>query len=264
METPSRDPNHPRPTHKRNSPSSPSYPSSRSALGKLHAHSRSSRSLDLQHTSAESSADVASSSSTPSSANSRPNKTSRIMSSVKRSLSVSHSAQKKQLPFEMAGMYSTSAERAVQNSTRFRRQDPSSPPPSVEQIAMGLHISRTPYLRSSSTHVAVPLPPPPSRSALKKPEKSSSSPPSLDPPSASSTATSSFPSTPQSNRSLLSFKTRMSRLLPGSQSSSSAPCSMVPSPVSSPRGSTSEFASPKKAVRFSSSALDLNNHKEEE
>lgn len=164
----------------------------------------------------------------------------------------------------MAGMYSTSAERAVQNSTRFRRQDPSSPPPSVEQIAMGLHISRTPYLRSSSTHVAVPLPPPPSRSALKKPEKSSSSPPSLDPPSASSTATSSFPSTPQSNRSLLSFKTRMSRLLPGSQSSSSAPCSMVPSPVSSPRGSTSEFASPKKAVRFSSSALDLNNHKEEE
>lgn len=168
-------------------------------------------------------------------------------------------------------MYSTCAERAVQHSTRSRRQDSSSPPPSIEQIAMGLHLSRTPHLRSSSVPnhpysqrpVAAPLPPPPSRSALKKPGKTSSSAPSLDPPSASSTATSSFPPTPQSNCSLLSVKSRMSRFLSGLQTSS-APCSVVPSPAASPRGSTSDFVPPKKAVRFSSSVLSLNHRREED
>ncbi|KAF9071527.1 hypothetical protein BDP27DRAFT_509630 [Rhodocollybia butyracea] len=228
METSQRDPLHTRPTHKRNSHSSGS--SSRLALSKPHSNTTTSTKTS-----------------------------SRLMSSVRRSLFASSPGHKKQLATtQTAGMYSTTAERAVQHPPRFKRPDPSSSPPSIEQIAMGLHISRTPHLRSSSapnypftqrTHPPTPLPPPPSRSALKKP---SSSAPSIDPPSNSSTTvtSSNFPYTPRSNRSLFSFKSRVSRLLPGSQYSSP-----------SPQTSTSDFVPPKKAVRFSTSTLNLDEEK---
>ncbi|KAF8916275.1 hypothetical protein CPB85DRAFT_1290626 [Mucidula mucida] len=179
----------------------------------------------------------------------------------------------------MAGMYSTPEERST--PSRFRQHDPSSSPPTIEQIAMGLHLSRTPHLRpvngpyhspygrtsaQGSQHqfealhrisTSPPLPPPPARSALKKPSTVTSTASSPTPglsTASSTTITSNTPSTPQSNRSLTSLKMRMARFLPGPRSFS-APSSAVVSADSSPRGSTSDFIPPKKAVRFSGPEL---------
>ncbi|KAF5387288.1 hypothetical protein D9757_005804 [Collybiopsis confluens] len=236
------------------SPSAPS--SSRLVLSKHHSHAHSRSSSSPSVISDQNSTSMAAK--TPANVTSRPNKTSRIMSSVRKSLFVSHSAPPKKLPFDSntTGMYSTHAERSNQ-SARFKRRDPSSTPPSIEQIAMGLHISRTPHLRPTpvSNHPysqRPPLPPPPSRSAMKKPGFST---PSFDPPSASSTTitSSTFPSTPRSNRSLFSLKTRMSRLKPGS---TLQPSTMPSSTLS--KDSASDLVTPKKAVRFSQSTLALN------
>ncbi|KIK61708.1 hypothetical protein GYMLUDRAFT_42738 [Collybiopsis luxurians FD-317 M1] len=256
-----------RPAHKRNlSSGSPS--TSRLPLSKFHSHGHS-RSMNLQSAPADNVRQASSSlaAQSPANANSRPKKASRIMSSVRKSLFVSYSPpQKKTLSFA-TGMYSTPAERTIQHSARLKKPDPSSSPPSVEQIAMGLHISRTPHLRAPSVpqhpySQRIPLPPPPSRSALKKPGQASSSAPSLDPPSASSTTvtSSNFPSTPRSNRSLFSLKTRMSRFIPGSglQTSSALSSSSPSPPFSSSRDSSSDIVPPKKAVRFSKSTLGLN------
>ncbi|KAJ4469581.1 hypothetical protein J3R30DRAFT_3551232 [Lentinula aciculospora] len=247
---------------------SPPPPSSRITLPRLHSHSRS---LDAQHDAVSRSSQVNALLPAPEPETNRSNKTSRIMSSVKRSISGSYPpTPKKQLPVEttnVMGMYSTPAERTVQHSARIKRQDPYSSPPSIEQIAMGLHISRTPHFRPPSVpnhpfsqrHVTIP-PPPPSRSAMKKPGKASSSSPSLEPHSISSTTvtSSNLPSTPRSNRSLLSLKLRMSRLLPSPQSS--VPSTTLPSPTAS---SVTNFVPPKKAVRFSTSTLDLSNREDE-
>ncbi|KAJ3878341.1 hypothetical protein F5051DRAFT_406117 [Lentinula edodes] len=272
METSSRDTfTTPRSSQKRHS-SSPSPPSARTTLSRLHSHSRS---LDLQHDTALRSSKAYASFSTPEPVINRSNKTSRIMSSMRKSLFSSYPAtqnSKKQLPVDSANamsIYSTPAERTVQHSTKLKRQDPYAPPPSIEQIAMGLHISRTPHLRPppvsnnpfSERHAPIPLPPPPSRSAMKKPGKPNSSPPSLDPHSVSSTtiASSNLPSTPRSNRSLLSLKLRMSRLLPSNQSIS-VPPSTLPSPTTSSQDTATNFVPPRKAVRFSTSTLDLSGH----
>ncbi|KAF8966340.1 hypothetical protein BDZ97DRAFT_705037 [Flammula alnicola] len=165
---------------------------------------------------------------------------------------------------------------------QFRDPDPVSSRPTIEQIAMGLHISRTPHLRplgsspyafsqrNSAPHSASPyehhhhrttpitLPPPPSRSSLKKPSAtitSSSSSPAVSPlpfssaSGSSTTVTSVTPSPAQSSRSFAAIKFRMSRFLPHNRATS-APSSMMSSPVSSPRTSTSDFPQQKKAVRF--------------
>ncbi len=155
----------------------------------------------------------------------------------------------------------------------FRQRDLSSSPPTIEQIAMGLHLSRTPHLRpaggqyhspygrtsaqgsqqhhhaqnetSRRTAPSVVLPPPPARSSLKKPGSTvSSANPGLSTAS-STTVTSNCPSTPQSNRSLTSLKLRMSRFLPGARCVS-APSSVMGSPASSPRTSTSDILPPEK------------------
>ncbi|KAK0446833.1 hypothetical protein EV421DRAFT_227767 [Armillaria borealis] len=181
-----------------------------------------------------------------------------------------------------SGMYSTPEERNMPSS--FRQRDLSSSPPTIEQIAMGLHLSRTPHLRpagaqyhspygrtsaqgsqqhhhaqnetSRRTAPSVVLPPPPARSSLKKPGSTvSSANPGLSTAS-STTVTSNCPSTPQSNRSLTSLKMRMSRFLPGARCVS-APSSVMGSPASSPRTSTSDILPRKKAVRFSTPALGI-------
>ncbi|PBK72454.1 hypothetical protein ARMSODRAFT_954160 [Armillaria solidipes] len=212
------------------------------------------------------------------------NTASRFMTSVKRSLAVSHGVtmKKRQPNVSKSGMYSTPEERSMPSS--FRQRDLSSSPPTIEQIAMGLHLSRTPHLRpagaqyhspygrtsaqgsqqhhhaqnetSRRTAPSVVLPPPPARSSLKKPGSTvSSANPGLSTAS-STTVTSNCPSTPQSNRSLTSLKMRMSRFLPGARCVS-APSSVMGSPASSPRTSTSDILPRKKAVRFSTPALGI-------
>ncbi|KAJ7760429.1 hypothetical protein B0H16DRAFT_1532281 [Mycena metata] len=195
----------------------------------------------------------------------KPPFNSRIITSVRRNFSTT----RRRDPTPAAGpMYSTQAERNPYTPARFR-YDPPTARPTVEQIAMGLHLSRTPHLRGAPkypapashpqpSHKPIPLPPPPARSSLKKP--------GIPPPpafvhggSTSSTTdvTSTTPSTPHSSdRSSASLRTRMARFLPVRglhPASASTPSS---SAVSSPRTSTSELAAHpprgKKAVRFSS------------
>ncbi|TFK39857.1 hypothetical protein BDQ12DRAFT_681359 [Crucibulum laeve] len=215
----------------------------------------------------------------------RPTRTvsaSRIMTSVRRSLTPSSSSKKRQqdISIQKSGMHSTPEERYPYHNARFR--DPlssSSTRPTIEQIAMGLHVSRTPHLRplgsghqaysqrNSPAHSSpslygphhraastpITLPPPPARSSLKKPSTgSSSSSPALSPhfsaASASSTTVTSLTLSSGSLHPLTNLKSRMARLLPGSKAGS-APGSMLGTPVSSPRGS-SDIPAPKKAVRF--------------
>ncbi|KAL0068384.1 hypothetical protein AAF712_004462 [Marasmius tenuissimus] len=165
--------------------------------------------------------------------NGRPTRKS-VMTSVRRSLSVprkSRSTSKKSLAEQ-------TAEDQTYTSSRFRRHDPSLSPPTVEQIAMGLHLSRTPHLRGHAPNqfhnhpggfprsISLPLPPPPARSAMKKthaPSGAAGMNPGLAAPSASSTTITSL-STPHSSNtansvSLTSLKSRMTRLLISSKGS---------------------------------------------
>lgn len=246
-----------RPTHKRHTPS---------------ISSRATSAVEMLYSARFMSSDaVTPSSATPTQRS--PNTASRIMTTVRRSLSVSH-AQAKRRQQDMsvsairscreivtdritqsAGMYSTPEELSPPMSSRYQT---SSPPPTIEQIAMGLHISRTPHLRpvtsrvspsgsdhhvhANGSHRSMPvvLPPPPARSSLKKSSTDSSSAMPCLSTASSTTVASTTPSTPHSTGSLASLKTRMSRLLPGSRSS--AP---------SPPESITEVSPPKKAVRFS-------------
>jgi hypothetical protein len=179
-------------------------------------------------------------------------------------------------------MYSTPEERTLRNPfppSYFRNPD-SSTIPTIEQIAMGLHVSRTPHLRpisrqnyrrnsaprSPSPHhpyevsryVASPrvLPPAPSRSSLKKTSPVASTStitpttmPGLSTASLSSTTVTSLTSsTPGSHRSVVSLKSRMSRFLSGSRS---LPLPVPQSPTLSPTESAVTLPPRKKAVRFS-------------
>ncbi|KAG5654194.1 hypothetical protein H0H81_006227 [Sphagnurus paluster] len=160
------------------------------------------------------------------------------------------------------GMISTPAERTLPTSARKRDYDPSLSRPTIDQIAMGLHTSRTPHLRplsstpspySPSRRSASPLvlPPPPARSSLKQPTTSPGTFSGNNPASASSTTvTSNNPPTPKSPmKSMSTLRVRMARFLPRTRNAS-APPSRLSSTTSSPRGSM-DFPTPKKAVRFS-------------
>ncbi|KAG6908790.1 hypothetical protein DXG01_003319 [Tephrocybe rancida] len=186
---------------------------------------------------------------------------SRIMTSVRKSIG---SFPKKRGPESLKptdyGMISTPAERTLPTSTRYRDYTPSRP--TIEQIAMGLHTSRTPHLRhlssspppnSHSRRSASPLvlPPPPARSSLKKPASTPATLADNGPASASSSTLAST-HTPMSKpliTPMSSIKVRMARFLPRSRISS-APPSVLSSSTSSPRTSL-EIQNPKKAVRFS-------------
>jgi len=177
--------------------------------------------------------------------------------------------KKRQIDISKSGMYSTPEERTPHTS-HFRSPDSSSMPPTIEQIAMGLHVSRTPHLRpisrpnyrrnsvpgspsayhlyETSRRVASPRPP-----SLKKTSPLGSTStitptmPGLSSTSISSTTvTSVTPSTPLPYRSIVSLKSRMSRFLPGSRSL----------PLSVPADSTVALPPRKKAVRFSTSGLN--------
>ncbi|EFI27351.1 hypothetical protein CC1G_14824 [Coprinopsis cinerea okayama7 len=215
-----------------------------------------------------------------------PRTASSIMISVKRTFTPSkrrsgeHSSH-----MSRSGMYSTPEERmspCQPQVTQFHAHShiiAGPAPPTIEQIAMGLHISRTPHLRpltstrspySQRNHSAPArtrhghspvLPPPPTRSSMKKPTatvSSSSSQAKLRtpvPPASSPTPTTSSSAAPSSSRSThsgFSFsKFRMGRFLSGSRSSSAPSSSLISTPVSSPRQSTSDLeALQRKAVRF--------------
>ncbi|KAF7356748.1 hypothetical protein MVEN_01009800 [Mycena venus] len=190
---------------------------------------------------------------------------SRIISSVRRNFSI----PRRRDPLPAGPMYSTPAERNPYTPPRFRYETATARP-TVEQIAMGLHLSRTPHLRGAPKYPApashpqpaqkpVPLPPPPARSSLKKPVHYETV-TALPNGSTSSTTdvTSTAPSTPHSSdRSSASLRTRMSRFLPLPHRANPTHSSFTPdsstSALSSPRTSTSELHQPrKKAVRFSS------------
>ncbi|KAH7890781.1 hypothetical protein F5I97DRAFT_81123 [Phlebopus sp. FC_14] len=237
------------------------------------------------------------------------NTASRLFTSMRKTFS-HHSfntPRKKQCEDPRGGMYSTPEERYSHHPSRSPRtrypENPSSRP-TVEQIAMGLHISRTPHLRpissplqrysapstpsrrtmkpvpntSSRSHSHVPhgsssssaqhhtrhnLPPGPSRSSMKKTSPSSST---LGPPQqpfvlfgaspSTSTVNSGGPATPDSPRSILSLKLRMSKLIPGYRPSSSTSSTRAISFTSSASDDTRPVT-PRKAVRFSTSVLAL-------
>ncbi|KAI0769218.1 hypothetical protein BC629DRAFT_1534599 [Irpex lacteus] len=196
------------------------------------------------------------------------------------------------------GMYSTPEESLSPASSRddlFSRPQTS---PTVQQIAMGLHLSRTPHLGSSKAYnprtripdspsaassrptprrrdsappTIIQLPPPPARSALKKPNNTaleSTSLPSLAAPltpsdsrtSLSTMTSTNGPSTPRSNRSNslrpTTFASRlqssMSRLLQPMRKNSTS--SIVTTSTATSGDSSSAELTPRKIVRFSSSA----------
>ena len=241
--------------------------------------------------------DHASSSSSPAH---RQKPSSRLMLSVKRSLS--QSVPRKRTPEysvsspfhfhdtvslsldlkQKSGMHSTFEEtNATPPPQQFREADPASSRPTIQQIAMGLHTSRTPHLRplASSSYTfsqrhsaphssnlyehhhhkttSLILPPPPTQSSMKKlfpSATSSSGSPAISPPFSTASATSTTlassltPSSSQSSRSFAGLKSRMARFLPSTRSTS-LPSSLISSPLSSPRSSF-KSSQTKKAVRF--------------
>ncbi|KIO10840.1 hypothetical protein M404DRAFT_128881 [Pisolithus tinctorius Marx 270] len=181
-------------------------------------------------------------------------------------------------------MYSTPEERHPYTPSRVIRPryiDASSERPSIEQIAMGLHISRTPHLRSGNpvqrhSPLSSPslrrlqrqrhsLPPPPRRSSMKKTTASSST---LDPPQktptllsaspSASTVTSGGPLTPGS-WSVRSLRMRMSKYIPGYHRTSVTVASIDRASTFTSSGSdATRPTTPRKSVRFSTSVLALN------
>jgi hypothetical protein len=180
-------------------------------------------------------------------------------------------------------MYSTPEERDPTPSSRHRYADSfaarTSHPPTHQQIAMGLHLSRTPHLRpvgnlqhrhsappsqtrsnpharkpsmNRDDHANPPVPqilPPPSRSSLKHSSPSRSTPTTTPPTSlglsAASQSTSTVTSINSSTRSpqpVMSLKLRLPKFTRS-----------VTSPVGDHRG----IETPRKAVRFSTSSLGL-------
>ncbi|KAG6336461.1 hypothetical protein ID866_2632 [Astraeus odoratus] len=219
------------------------------------------------------------------------------------------SQRRKQGEKHHGGMYSTPEERhpyASSRATRSRYSDASFERPTIEQIAMGLHISRTPHLRSgnpvqrhspmstpslrriinvpnnesrvsSHSHPHVfhdslhsiqqrprhSLPPPPPRSSLKKassPDSALNSPQQpltlLNGPPSTSTITSAGPVTPDS-WSARSLKLRMSKFIPGYRPSSTALSTDRASTFTSSGSDATRPTTPRKAVRFSTSVLAL-------
>jgi len=189
------------------------------------------------------------------------------VSSVRRSFSTS---QKKR---NHASVTTAHERDAPIKPSLYREDNASQAPPSIQEIAMGLHVSRTPHLRplGTSQHSSYPqkhpgrypsqsaLHPPslptsgsshhataPRRSSLKKPSAAASS-SSMSHAMGSdlsvslSTVTSNTLSTPRSNRSFSSLKLRV----PWLSSGPSAP----PEGADSLRGK-SKHVPRKKAVRF--------------
>ncbi|OCH85933.1 hypothetical protein OBBRIDRAFT_784076 [Obba rivulosa] len=171
----------------------------------------------------------------------------KIVNTVRRSFSVTRRRDSGSMS---TGMYSTPEESTPPAPSRFNVRDAYETRPTVQQIAMGLHVSRTPHLRSprlspqpytrshygsdspphnpsllsgrsSSAHrrrMSVPtvsLPPPPVRSSLKKPMT-----PSV---ARSNSAPTSAPLTPSGSDASLSTLTSTTPSTPRSTRSVSVP-----------------------------------------
>ncbi|KIJ20919.1 hypothetical protein PAXINDRAFT_95901 [Paxillus involutus ATCC 200175] len=79
---------------------------------------------------------------------------SRLLFSMRKSFSYSSTPRRKISETPRTGMYSTPEERHPRNPSRAPRSrypDTSSHRPTIEQIAMGLHVSRTPHFRPIGT-----------------------------------------------------------------------------------------------------------------
>ncbi|KAK7685707.1 hypothetical protein QCA50_011051 [Cerrena zonata] len=170
-----------------------------------------------------------------------PSTASKLMTTMKRSLSYGGAQKKRSSSLADSRMLSTPEESLPPSPTPYSAHDMRHTRPTIEQIAMGLHISRTPHItpihmskrrvtadypqhtseapssrRASMQHhrrgSAPPLilPPPPPRSSLKTPttktplHSTTTSPIPLTPSASDaslSSLTSAAPSTPRSNRS---------------------------------------------------------------
>ncbi|KZT67321.1 hypothetical protein DAEQUDRAFT_729165 [Daedalea quercina L-15889] len=190
-----------------------------------------------------------------------------------------------------SGMYSTPEESRTPVPSPYSVRD--APRPTVQQIAMGLHISRTPHLRSppsprgrsgsqplptfkrsemnaSSRSTPVSLPPPPPRSSLKKPgsptkstKSASLAPSTSDLSLTGSTLTMSAPPTPSAR----SYRSTSVSIFPARLQMSMSRILRVPNrkeqlttttPLRADDDSTSSMSSemsPRKMVRFSSSPV---------
>lgn len=203
------------------------------------------------------------------------------------------SQRKKPSERPYGGMYSTPEERHPYTPSRVTRPryiDASSERPTIEQIAMGLHVSRTPHLRSGNPAqrhsplsspslrrlVNAPgsaphqrqrhsLPPPPRRSSMKKTATSSSTidPPqktptllSASPTASTTTVTSGGPFTP-GMWSVRSLKLRMSKYKLGHRTSSTVASNDRASTFTSSGSDATRPTTPRKSVRFSTSVLAL-------
>ncbi|KAG9313029.1 hypothetical protein JVU11DRAFT_6469 [Chiua virens] len=214
-----------------------------------------------------------------------------------------HFAPLTSLPTQRAAMYSTPEERHAYDTSRAGRSRYLDSRPTIEQIAMGLHVSRTPHLRpvanspqrhpipsppscrslnmpirhpsvspdhfqdtssSSSQHPTTrhSLPPPPRRSSMKKTSSSAST---LTHPQqqflssgvsqSSSVVTSAGPVTSPSSRPLSSLRSRMSKFIPGYRPLSLPSSLGRASSFTSSASDSTRPTTPRKAVRFSTSVL---------
>lgn len=217
---------------------------------------------------------------------------------VRHSIFHRHLAPLTSLSAQRAAMYSTPEERHAHNTSRAARYLDSRP--TIEQIAMGLHVSRTPHLRpvpnSLQRHPSPPprhslpatnqpprvsdnlhdtsssssqyrarhsLPPPPPRSSMKKTSPSVStltqshqfSCSTVSP--STSMVTSGGPPTQGSPRPLSSLRVRMSKFIPGYRPLSLPSSLGRASSFTSSASDSTRPTTPRKAVRFSTSALAI-------
>ncbi|KAI9464252.1 hypothetical protein HD554DRAFT_2206349 [Boletus coccyginus] len=201
-------------------------------------------------------------------------------------------------------MYSTPEERYTHNTSRAGCSRCLDSRPTIEQIAMGLHVSRTPHLRpvpsplqrhplpsplshrnlttstqpphvssdnlqdtsssSSQYRTRHSLPPPPPRSSMKKTSLSVtalnqsqqqflSSPFSASAPVVASGG----PPTQGSSRPLSSLRVRMSKFIPGCRPLSLSSSLGRASSFTSSASASTRPATPRKAVRFSTSVFAI-------
>ncbi|KAF8555983.1 hypothetical protein OG21DRAFT_1476276 [Imleria badia] len=229
---------------------------------------------------------------------------SRFFVSMRKSFSPPTSPRRKIAENPRAAMYSTPEERHARNTSRVGPSRYLDSRPTIEQIAMGLHVSRTPHLRpvpnpvqrhplpsppprrnpstpflpprvssdnlhdtstsSSQYRMRHSLPPPPSRSSMKKTSPSVSTltqshqqflSSGVSP--STSVVTSSGPPTQGSSRSLSSLRVRMSKFIPGYRPLSLPSSLGRASSFTSSASDSTRPATPRKAVRFSTSVLAL-------
>ncbi|KAN0088434.1 hypothetical protein V8E55_005491 [Tylopilus felleus] len=229
---------------------------------------------------------------------------SRFFVSMRKSFSPPNSPRRKNAEYPRAAMYSTPEERHAYITSRASSSRYLDARPTIEQIAMGLHVSRTPHLRpvpnplhrhpipsppprrdlstpsqplrvspdnlcdtstsSSQYHTRHSLPPPPSRSSMKKrcPSVSTLTQPqqqflSSGVSSPTPVATSAGPLTQGSPRPLSSLRVRMLKFIPGYRPLSLPSSLGRASSFTSSASDSSRPGTPRKAVRFSTSVLVL-------